>query len=105
MILSGYQMGSMVLHGLYLLALKEDDTEKARWIVRKQASLAACYEMGAYYEVLPGMDLAVMEKNKEEVLSIASKMLKSIEEIRAFENSCLYDIWSFRNAVKNLLGG
>ena len=104
LILSGYQMGSMVLHGLYLLALKEDDTEKARWIVRKQASLAACYEMGAYYEVLPGMDLAVMEKNKEEVLSIASRMLKSIEEMQAFKNSRLYEHLEFQKCSEEFIG-
>ena len=37
LLFTDYQRVSMELHGIYLLALKENDMEKARSIVQKQA--------------------------------------------------------------------
>ena len=46
LLFSDYQRASMELHGLYLLALQNQDGARARMLADKQKELAQCFEMG-----------------------------------------------------------
>lgn len=62
LLFSDYMRASVELQGIYMLALQENDRERAHRIVEKQKELAHCFEMGAYYENSPGLELATLEQ-------------------------------------------
>ena len=96
LLFTDYQRVSMELHGIYLLALKSNDMEKARSIVQKQAEAAKFFEMGKYYEVSDRLEIAAMEKDADTVIAIMEAMLSGIEEIGNFRNSPLYEHMEFK---------
>lgn len=96
LLFSDYQRISAELYGIYQLALKEGDMELAQRLVSKQAEMARCFEMGRYYEVSTGLELATMEKDEERVLELMKEMLSCVEEIGAFRNAWLYRHMEFR---------
>lgn len=85
-----YQRANLALAGMYRLALLEEDREKARYLVDKQEELARCFEMGRYYEISCGLEMAAMEKDADAVIGTAREMLSCIGQMRSFRNSPLY---------------
>ena len=59
-----YGRVSLTLNGMYVLAVKEEDMERAHKLVEKQRELAVCFEMGRYHEVSAGLELATLEKDE-----------------------------------------
>lgn len=98
-----YRRASMELQGMYMLALKEDDRDRARMLTEKQRELAKCFEMGKYYEASCGLDLATLEKDTEAVLSIMEEMLSGIELMGAFRNAPLYEHMGFKEMSEDFL--
>ena len=96
LLFTDYQRVSMELHGIYLLALKENDMEKARSIVQKQAEAAKFFEMGKYYEVSGFLEIAALEKDADTVIAAMEEMLSGVEEIESFRNSSLYEHMEFK---------
>ena len=93
----------MELQGMYMLALKEKDRDRARMLTEKQRELAKCFEMGKYYEASCGLDLATLEKDTEAVLSIMEEMLSGIELMGAFRNAPLYEHMGFKEMSEDFL--
>lgn len=96
LLFTDYQRVSMELHGIYLLALKENDMEKARSIVQKQAEAAKFFEMGKYYEVSSFLEIAALEKDADTVIAAMEEMISGVEEIESFRNSSLYEHMEFK---------
>ena len=96
LLFTDYQRVSMELHGIYLLALKENDMEKARSIVQKQAEAAKFFEMGKYYEVSSFFEIAALEKDADTVIAAMEEMISGVEEIESFRNSSLYEHMEFK---------
>lgn len=96
LLFTDYQRVSMELHGIYLLALKENDMEKARSIVQKRAEAAKFFEMGKYYEVSSFLEIAALEKDADTVIAAMEEMISSVEEIESFRNSSLYEHMEFK---------
>lgn len=92
---TGYQNLNGTLHDLYMLAMEERDFEKAHTMIKKESELAKLFEFGTYHEAAPGLELAVMEKDKTKTMRIASLMLQDPKSIFAFANSSLYSHMSF----------
>lgn len=90
------QMTEAALSGLYQLALEEKDLERARKLVKKLSEAARCFEMGRYYEISSGLDLAVMEQDEETAVAIMEEMLSCVEEIGSFRESFLYRHMDFK---------
>lgn len=112
LLFSDYQRASLELHGLYTLALQDNDRERAHRLIDKQKELARCFEMGKYYEVSCGLELATLEKNADAVVAIVEEMLSGLEQIRDFTNAPLYEHleWQVREEFiaeirENLLKG
>ena len=96
LLFSDYMRASVELQGIYMLALQETDRERAHRIVEKQKELAHCFEMGAYYEDSPGLELATLEQDADAVISIMEKMLSSVEHIGEFRKAPLYEHMDFK---------
>lgn len=79
-----------------MLALKDQDVEKAQAISDKQRMLAEIFEMGEYYEALAGHEVAVAKKDVEATLASMQKMLASLGEINHFVKAPLYGHMAFR---------
>ena len=99
LLFSDYQIESMVFNGLYSLAVKEQNLEKAQFYLEKQTQLAKLFDMGEYYEVYGGLELAALKQEEEEVLEIAEKMLSGVEKIGDFNSSPLYEHLEFKKTL------
>lgn len=96
LLFSDYQRVSMELHGMYMLALQDNDRKRAHRLVDKQKELARCFEMGKYYEISSGLELATLEKDTESVVTIMEEMLSCIEQIGDFRKLQLYEHMEFK---------
>lgn len=91
-----YGILSATLHGMFLSALKENDMEKARLLMEKDAEMARCFEMGKYHEAAIRLELAVTEKDAETTVSVMTDMLSGAEQINGFCRSRLYEHMHFK---------
>lgn len=98
-----YQRMSAILHGMYQLARKENDRERAGKLAEKQGELARCFEMGEFYEVVPQLDFAVLEQNRELALDTMEKVLDSVAGIGGFRQAWLYEHMTFQEMQPELL--
>lgn len=96
LLFSNYQMSSLALHGIYLLALEEQNLDKAHRMAKKQRELAKVFEMGAYHEVSCGLELATIHQDGDAVLEIMEEMLRSVDSVTSFTESELYEHMSFQ---------
>ncbi|MGI6006122.1 MAG: helix-turn-helix domain-containing protein [Ruminococcus sp.] len=103
LLFADFQRVNAEFHGIYLLALREENRKKARRMAEKQAELAKCFEMGKYYEVSSGLEIAVLEKNADEAVDIMERMLSSVEDIGNFRNASLYEHMDFKEVKKEFL--
>lgn len=91
------------LNGLLSLAVTGKDISKAERIAEKQKQLAIILEMGKYYEVMPGMELALQRQDREETLRCLEKIVESMHHLDMFCESELYAHMTFGNVeVKNI---
>lgn len=98
-----YQVVSASLQGLYQLALKENNLQKAHLFADKQSEAARCFEMGKYRETACQLEIAAMEKNRDAVLAIMEEMLSSAEDINSFCRSPLYEHMKFKEVREDFL--
>lgn len=96
LLFSDYQRTSMELHGMYMLALQDNDRKRAHKLVDKQKELAKCFEMGKYYEVSCELELATLEKDADKVVAVMKEMLSCVEHIGDFRKSPLYEHMDFK---------
>jgi transcriptional regulator with XRE-family HTH domain len=103
LLFSDYGMVSMVFHNLYMLAMQENDLEKAHMLVEKQRKLAGIFDMGAYNEASCKLELATVEKDEDTIIETMEEMLASIGEITDFRKSPLYEHMEFKETREEFL--
>ncbi len=96
MLYSEYLQVSRSLQGIYMLAVRNKDFDKAHLIVDKQTELAKLFDMGRYYEVSAGLELAAIEKNEEATIKIMKEMLESLDSMFSWKNSTMYEHMTFK---------
>ncbi len=97
LLFTDYQRTSMELHGMYMLALQNNDKERAHKLVDKQRELAQCFEMGKYYEISSEkLELATLEKDSDTIIAVMEEMLSCVEHIGDFRESPLYEHMDFK---------
>lgn len=96
---------SMSLQGMYSLAVRDSDMERAHRLVEKQQEMAACFEMGRYHEVSGGLELATMEKDANAVIRIMQEMLDALSQVYGFRDSFLYGHMSFKELRAEFVAG
>lgn len=105
MLFSGYQIINMVLTNIYMLAMQENDTKKAHFIVDKQMRLANVFDMGKYHECSPKLDLAIVEKDIETIIETVDCMLKNVDGMCDFSESPLYEHMTFKKIDEEFFTG
>lgn len=103
LLFSDYQRASMELHGMYLLALKDNDRKRARKLVDKQSELAKCFEMGKYYEISSRLELAALERDADTVVAVMKEMLSCVEQIGDFKKTPLYEHMDFKEIREDFM--
>lgn len=103
LLFSDYQRISAQFHGIYMLALQDNDMEKAHQMVKKQKELAKCFEMGRYYEVSSDLELATLEKDADVVVSTMEEMLENVRQLGDFRETPLYEHMEFKEVQENFL--
>ena len=96
LLFSEYQRVNGIFHGMYLLALKQEDLKMAHLLVDKQVELVKCFEMGKYYEAASQLELATIEKEEDRVIALMKEMLASVRLINSFYESPLYRHMEFK---------
>ncbi len=99
-----YQMLYFVLSSLYLMALEDGETEKARMWVEKESGLAKLFEMGIYHQEACRLDLAVRERDEERTLSIVGALLGSLDGLTDFSRSEMYAHMKFGSPEPEFAG-
>ena len=92
----GYQTMNMVFHGIYMLAMAEDNRLKARYLAEKLKGLAGLFEMGTYHEVSSMLELAVLSRDIDLTIETMEQLLAGVEDIDAFCRSPLYEHMRFK---------
>lgn len=95
LLFEAYGRVSLILNGMYVLAVQEGDMERAHKLVEKQRELAVCFEMGRYHEVSSSLELAMLEKDADAVEAIRKELLDAVPQIDAFRHSFLYEHTEF----------
>lgn len=95
LLFEAYGRVSLILNGMYVLAVQEGDMERAHKLVEKQRELAVCFEMGRYHEVSSSLELAMLEKEADAVEAIRKELLDAVPQIDAFRHSFLYEHTEF----------
>lgn len=103
LVFQSYTALSMTFHGIYMLAMQEKDMEKAHVMVGKQTALAKLFDMGEYYEISCRLDLATAEKDVDTTIETMKKMLGSVDKIREFQQSVLYEHMKFGEVSEEFL--
>ena len=103
LLFTDFQRTSMELHGMYMLAIQEHDRKRAHMLVDKQKELAKCFEMGKYYEVSNGLDLALLEKDADSVIEVVEEVLSCVEQIGDFRKSPLYEHMEFKEVREEFI--
>lgn len=94
--MSSYEHTNNVLQSMNILAMEQQDYAKARYFAQKQGALAQLFEMGKYRQYSPMLEIAMAEKNEQEILEITEKLLKYSGDIGAFANARLYADMKFK---------
>lgn len=103
LLFSEYQMTSMVFNSICALAIESNNFNKAHKFVSKQQKLARLFEMGKYYEVSCGLELAILEKDVETTVEIVKTMLESVEKMGDFSESDLYEHMNFKKMENDFM--
>lgn len=103
LLFSDYQRVSMELYGMYMLALQDNDRERAHRLVDKQKEMARCFEMGKYYEISSKLELATLEKDADSVVAVVGEMLSCVEQIGDFRKAPLYEHMDFKEIREDFM--
>jgi hypothetical protein len=91
----------VVFHNLYMLAMQENDLEKAHMLVEKQRKLANVFNMGAYHEASSKLELATVEKMKIPLLKRWKKCWQALVKSLTLGNPLCTNIWILRKQEKS----
>ena len=103
LLFSGCQMMNMVFQSMYVLAMEDEDREKAHILVEKQMELANIFEMGEYHEASCRLDLATAEKDVKATIETMERILTSVDKICDFTKSTLYEHMEFKNLEEKFI--
>ncbi len=94
LLFSNCQRATMILYGMFQLAMKEQDKKRAEMLMEKQLQLTRLFEMGKYHELSWKLELA--RGNMEAEKRVKEELLSSVGSICDFQKSPLYEHMEFR---------
>lgn len=93
---AGYQSIHSTFYDIYHLALKDEDYGKAHHMADKMKRIAQLFELGEYHEVSSGLELAILEQDRDSFFHIMQRLLCNVESIAGFTRSSLYSHMAFQ---------
>lgn len=93
-----YQTMSVLLHEIYLTAIKTKDHDKAQKFIEKEGALAELFEMGEYHKNAGRLELAVAMNDNEKALEYMEVLISNIDTLMDYMKSDLYEHIEFREA-------
>ncbi|MFT3984644.1 MAG: transcriptional regulator [Lachnospiraceae bacterium] len=96
LLFSGYQMLNMVVNSMLIMRLKENNIEKAEYLVGKLKQMAGLFEMGEYHEHASELEFMTVKKDVEGTLNCVRHMLSSVKDIVAYCRAPLYEHMTFK---------
>ena len=103
-VFSEYQIISGALHGIYMIAMKIDDHEKAESILDKLSQLCDLFDMGAYNRLSTKFDYYVAVKDASKVLRTMDALLENTDSLLDFTKSDLFEHMEFKKSDPLYLG-
>lgn len=97
-VFSEYQSMNGALHGIYMVAMKTGNHEKARFILEKLSGLCVLFDRGEYSRISCELDYAVATKDASQVLKIMDSLLDSTDSLFDFTKSKLYEHMDFKES-------
>lgn len=90
LMLSEITILKQALNDLKILYMADGNLDMARKLTNIECYIARLFEMGAYQENSPALDLAVYEKDVEETARVMKAIIDNVETIAAFSESQLF---------------
>lgn len=98
-----YMILDSVLMGLFQLAAKEEDTEHAKYYLRKREELVKWFERGEYHELAARLDLVGLYGDKGEEKKLMRKLLSRVHTLQDAQKSPLYRHMAFKQVGDHFL--
>ncbi len=95
-VFSEYQIVNGALHGIYSIAMKTDDHEKARSILDRISRLCDLFDMGAYNKISTMLDYHVAVKDASQVIKTMDALLENTDSLMDFTKSELFAHMDFK---------
>ncbi len=105
LLFSGCQMMNMVFHSIFMLAMEDNDSEKAHMLMEKQSKLANLFDMGKYQEAACKLELATAEKDMDVTIMTMEEILANIDKMCDYTNSPLYAHMNFKELDPGFIAG
>lgn len=96
LLFSEYQIINVVLNSMFMMSMRENNPEKAKFFVEKVKQLVKVFEMGEYREYSAELELLQQQKDVEGMLECVEHMLSGIDTMNAFADSPLYEHMTFK---------
>ncbi len=97
-VFSEYQIMSGALHGIYMVAMKTEDHEKAQDILERISKLCDLFDMGAYNKISTKLDYYVATRDASQVLQIMDALLEHTDSLFDFTKSELFAHMNFKKS-------
>ncbi len=96
LLFAGYQHIQMTLNDLRILYMEDGNHKMANKLADVSSTTASVFEMGRYYEVCVGLDVAAWEKDAAKTAQIMQDVLDNLETMGDFTKSGLYQHMAFK---------
>ncbi len=103
-VFSEYQIISGALHGIYMIAMKTEDYEKAEYILEKVSGLSRLFDMGEFSSISGRLDYAVALKDAPQALQIMERLLETMDSLTEFTRSKLFEHMDFKESDPKFMG-
>lgn len=93
---SDCQILSAVLNSLFIIQLRENDLEKARYYAEKKKGLIRLFEMGEYNAYAADLELVRSEKDPDKTIECVQGLMEHLDSMCAFTYAPLYSHMTFK---------
>lgn len=93
---SDYQILSAVLNSLFIMQLKGNNLEKARYYAEKKKDLVRVFEMGEYNACAADLELVQAEQDSDKTIECVQGMINHLDSLYAFPDAPLYSHMTFK---------
>lgn len=98
-----YQILFNIFNSLCIMALHDENMEKAKYLTDKKKALIRLFEMGEYNIYSADLELAQFQQDKDKTIECVNGMLKNFDSVYAFSNAQLYSHMTFKKVDQTFI--